>query len=69
LNSLKIKLYKRVFKEVDNDFEFLRAKNNYSCLENSISLNHTTTIGRLNILVDYGGIYAWLGVEEPEFVG
>jgi len=39
-------------------FEFLSTKTYHSSLEN-LSLNHTVASGRLKILVDLGGIFAW----------
>jgi len=42
----------------------LSAKNCHSSLENSLSLNHTAASGRLQILVDLGGILAWWELKE-----
>ena len=66
LNSLKTQLYKLAFRELRHNFEFLSVKNCHSYLEIPLSKWHNCS-GRLKILVDYGGILAWLELEELKF--
>jgi len=67
LISLKTKQYKLSFRKLRHDFEFLSVKISHSSMENTFSLNHTAASVRLKILVNLGGILAWLELEELEF--